>query len=367
MPIIYGKRKNSTYLDLRVKMKHKWDVSLISNIVDICFDFWNAKYIRVNNFMKLIQKVSWITCKLGYNVIYGNNFYKTIQNYCKMTDDTLTVYYDTSRKKKSTVKVKEFTPIKDTGKTVTSTFANFIHQRDAVLIQNVMFQLCFDEYKTRMHIPIYTIHDNFLTTVTHAAKLPLYYRRGMMMFGHPLIIINKFLYDNLFARAINLGMTSESCANGIDAVYFDITRRIYDDIEGISDRRGLEIYDTLSYKIYETALKDYHRYASENNLSIEDQKTYLLWMGDALIKDNKRIFVYIIPDTLITSCLDYLIETLKMKSEKNTIQKNLKEVIASYNIYSNSLFHGKGDGSGYQYDHKLFDGEDYDEDYCIHH
>lgn len=368
MPIIYGKTQNSTLRELSAKMSHKWDAELISNIVKVCFTFWDVKYKSVNNLMKLIQKISWITTKLGFNVIYGNNFYKTIQNYCKSVDETLTVYYDKSRKKKSTVIVKELTSTKDPAKTLTSTFANFIHQRDGLMIHYVLAMLRQKEQIDGIHIPIYTIHDNFLTTVKHAAILPHYYRRALFGFGHPLIIINKFLYDNLFARAITLGMTSDLCSNTTDGVYFNITRKIYDDEYVHSQTFGVEDADTINLYEIVKQYDAYRMYACALNLPLNSD-TYLYWMNDTLDKNPEQIFMYILPDTLIQSCVDYCIKNRNMEQNKNEFSKNIKVVIENYKLYATSVYLGTPNMNEY-YEHvfsnNLKPGR-YGTDYCIHH
>jgi DNA-directed RNA polymerase len=176
MPLIYGKTTNSIFHDITAKMTERWDKLTILPIVDVCHKFWTSHYNEINNLMELIQMVSWYTSKVGNNVIYGNNYYKTIQNYCRKKDETLTVYYNTSRKNKSRVALKEKTDIKDHPKSKISTFANFIHQRDALLVMRVIDYIRDEERHNSIHIPIYTIHDNFLTTIERVDKLPAYYR-----------------------------------------------------------------------------------------------------------------------------------------------------------------------------------------------
>jgi len=249
MPLIYGKTPNSTYRDIRSKMSHKYDSKTVQRVVDICFQFWNRYYKDVNNLMELVQAVSWLTSYLDYNVIYGNNLFQTIQNYCKTTDDTLSVYFDLSRKKRTRVTIKESTPIKDPRKSMISTFANFIHQKDALIVMLRVIKCIREaEEKTRVHIPIYTIHDNFLTTIEHANKLPPFYRTAMQELGHPLVLINKFLYDNILDRADNLGINAESFKKSSDWDEFQLFRNMYSESGLLTKHKGCEF--TSSYFIH---------------------------------------------------------------------------------------------------------------------
>lgn len=56
-----------------------------------------------------------------------------------------------------------------------------------------------------VNIPIYTVHDNFITTPKFAKFMPYFYRQALLEMGHPLVFINKFVYDNIIAHALELG------------------------------------------------------------------------------------------------------------------------------------------------------------------
>jgi hypothetical protein len=62
-----------------------------------------------------------------------------------------------------------------------------------------------DEYEFGNNIvPVYTVHDNFTTTPLYGAAFPILYRKAMTRLGHPIFIINKFMYDNIIYRAKQL-------------------------------------------------------------------------------------------------------------------------------------------------------------------
>lgn len=73
-----------------------------------------------------------------------------------------------------------------------ATFANLIHQKDAT-IASLLIKNC-----DSLNIPIYTVHDNFLTTATHAYQIPALYARAFVEgLPGPLFIVNKMLYENI--------------------------------------------------------------------------------------------------------------------------------------------------------------------------
>lgn len=45
--------------------------------------------------------------------------------------------------------------------------------------------------------PIYTVHDNFITTPDFADRIPGIYTNAFKSLGPPLVIINNFIYRNL--------------------------------------------------------------------------------------------------------------------------------------------------------------------------
>nr|KUM46511.1 RNA polymerase [Picea glauca] len=70
-------------------------------------------------------------------------------------------------------------------------YVNFIHQKDAYIAMKVVKQL------TLQRKPVYTVHDNFITTAVSAAGVPEVYTKVFMEMGPPLRIINEFILLNL--------------------------------------------------------------------------------------------------------------------------------------------------------------------------
>ena len=48
-----------------------------------------------------------------------------------------------------------------------------------------------------INVPIYTVHDNFITTVQNSNSIPLIYSSVFRNMGTPLSIINNFIYMNV--------------------------------------------------------------------------------------------------------------------------------------------------------------------------
>lgn len=91
---------------------------------------------------------------------------------------------------------------RDRRKTEISTFVNFIHQRDAHIAMSVV------EDMLSMDAPIYTVHDNFITTAEYSHYIPNIYSSAICDMGPPLSIINEFIYMNVI-KPIEKGKSDE--------------------------------------------------------------------------------------------------------------------------------------------------------------
>lgn len=84
---------------------------------------------------------------------------------------------------------------RDKRKTQVSTCVNFIHQKDAYIAMKVVDT--FTKKNQNLSIPIYTVHDNFITTSIYTKLLPECYTSVFSEMGPPLRIINEFIQLNL--------------------------------------------------------------------------------------------------------------------------------------------------------------------------
>lgn len=193
MPLIYGKTVMSMSSDI-----HEVYGSLLSYkdnflIAQLSYEFWKRKYPDIDNFMKLLNQIGWFCSALGKPVQYSIPYFTTMQDYMRSQKAEIWVY-DRVCKKKRRVTIRVPTYNRDKRKTKVSTCVNFIHQKDAFIAMKVVEEFTS---KTNAQAPIYTVHDNFITTSVYAAEVPKIYTKVFMDMGPPLRIINYFIYHNL--------------------------------------------------------------------------------------------------------------------------------------------------------------------------
>lgn len=189
MPMIYGKTIMSTAAYLQESLP--LDLGLRSKTVaKVFYVFFEKKYARVYCLMNLIKNIGWFSSERDLAVCYKVPLFTTIQDYRKSSETHIWVHdiKSTSRKR---VTLSIPSEERDSRKTMTSTFVNFIHQKDASLAMSVVNFLLSDS------TPIYTVHDNFISTVPYSSILPDLYARAYIDMGPPLLVINEFIYMNL--------------------------------------------------------------------------------------------------------------------------------------------------------------------------
>lgn len=217
MPLIYGKTVRTMSGDIR-----EFYGSLLSfkdhyHIADLCHSFWREKYPEIANFMKLINLIGWFCSVLDKPVIYSIEYFTTVQDYMRSIKAEIWVN-DRLCKKKRRVTLRLPTLDRDKRKTQVSTCVNFIHQKDAFIAMKVVEQLT-----KKMKAPIYTVHDNFITTSVSAARVPNIYTKVFMEMGPPLKLINQFLLINLF-RTRELSNEPYACPWDSDPIPGDYLR-----------------------------------------------------------------------------------------------------------------------------------------------
>ncbi|YP_010185125.1 hypothetical protein LI410_mgp059 (mitochondrion) [Apium graveolens] len=190
MPMIYGKTIMSAGIFLQESFS--FDLGKRQNAVaQVFYDFFKEKYSRLNCLMNMIQNIGWFSSERGQPVCYKVPLFTTIQDYRKSSETHIWVYSkSTHSRKKVTLSIPS--EERDSRKTMSSTFVNFIHQKDARLAMSVVNFLLSDS-----STPIYTVHDNFLSTADCSSILPLFYTYAYKEMGPPLLVINEFIYMNL--------------------------------------------------------------------------------------------------------------------------------------------------------------------------
>lgn len=84
---------------------------------------------------------------------------------------------------------------RDSVKTRRSTFANFIHKKDAAIACHVVCGCLLE------NIPVYTVHDNFITPAAHSLKFPSFYNLAFLDLAPPpyLYLVNRLIEENLIS------------------------------------------------------------------------------------------------------------------------------------------------------------------------
>lgn len=190
MPIIYGKTIMSTTSDLKAHFSHDLTHKECFDVASLCFKFWKTKYQGMDCLIRLIRNIGWIASARGSPVIYKVPYLKTVQDYMKMEGIHIWVY-NKHHKKRHRITLRVSSSKRNRRKTEISTFVNFIHQRDASIAMKVVESLL------DLNAPIYTVHDNFITSSEYSQLIPKIYSKTFINMGHPLSIINEFIYMNV--------------------------------------------------------------------------------------------------------------------------------------------------------------------------
>ncbi len=190
MPMIYGKTIGSTITDLNISLSKfvvkKESLILASNI----FKFWREKYPYPQILMKLIPLLGRFVSAVDRPVCYSTPYFYTLQDYRIMSKNSVYVYDKNTRKRRS-VTLTFSSEKRDKRKTETSTFVNFIHQKDAYIAMKMV------EEMKEFNIPIYTVHDNFISNTSNCELLQKIYLNIFRMLEPPLLSINKFIDLNI--------------------------------------------------------------------------------------------------------------------------------------------------------------------------
>lgn len=153
MPIVYGKSLFSIIGDIDKEIDLFIKRNESTKIANYLVSFWIHRFPDIHNLMKLVNEVGWITSFMNRPVCYTNSFITTSQDYMKSKYIHVWVY-----NKKTSHFINVPTTYRDRAKSMRATFANFIHQLDASIANFVILSA------SRQNIPIYSVHDNFITT-----------------------------------------------------------------------------------------------------------------------------------------------------------------------------------------------------------
>lgn len=191
MPLIYGKTVIAMASDIREVYGSLLSFKDSFYIAQLCHQFLITKYPGIVNLMKLINLVGWYCSMMNKSVRYTIPYFTTVQDYMRSEKADIWIY-DRVCKKRRRITLRVETSDRDKRKTAVSTCVNFIHQKDAYIAIKVV-----EELTINTKAPIYTVHDNFITTSIYAKEVPQIYTNVFLEMDHPLKIINEFMNLNL--------------------------------------------------------------------------------------------------------------------------------------------------------------------------
>lgn len=203
MPIIYGKTVMSMANDINQHYSSLLNQRECLILASHISKFFIQRFPGISNLMALVRSVSWLTSVMDKPIIYDTPLLTTIQDYMKSDIAPLWVY-DRIQKKRRQVTLRIPTPTRDRRKTHLATFANFIHQKDANIAMFMIINLMLE----KMNVPIYTVHDNFITTIPNAKFISDSYINVICNGRDPLLTIKNFIIQNLDDNTINLHKTT---------------------------------------------------------------------------------------------------------------------------------------------------------------
>lgn len=204
MPIIYGKTLMSSAEELKVVLSKFLSYKECYKVASVCYKFWKIQFSHMASLIELVRTIGWFSSARNSPVYYSIPFFNTVQDY-KVKEPIKILVYDPIRKKRSQVTLRVSTSKRDRRKTGTSTFVNFIHQTDAYIAMKVVEKMFYIEIKYKKQdpnspvykIPIYTVHDNFVTNISWSTSMAYIYNYVFSGLGPPLLIINKFILMNI--------------------------------------------------------------------------------------------------------------------------------------------------------------------------
>ena len=209
MPLTYGKTVKSIaddiYEDMIQYISYKTSMKLASE----AYSFWCNRYSGVDNLLKLFGCIGGLCSSLGRAVKLSTPLFYSYQDYRKFETQSVWVYSNKKGKGKPTrhkISFNVLTAERNVLKSKCATFANFIHQKDALVAINTVSNF-YDKYG---YSPIYTVHDCFVSNYDMSEKMADIYKETMFKsLGNPMELINIFIYKNLIAPSYPHYMTLE--------------------------------------------------------------------------------------------------------------------------------------------------------------
>lgn len=165
MPLVYGKTEYSAKTDVFNLLDRTLTKQDANKLTKAMYQFWELKYPAIKNLMSLVNTVGWFRAKMDKPVRYQGEHITTIQDSIKFQTVTASIY-NRELHKVHKISMEIPTNKRDSAKTKRSTFANYIHQKDASLACYV-----FDQAISK-GIRLYSVHDCFIAPLAYAHELP---------------------------------------------------------------------------------------------------------------------------------------------------------------------------------------------------
>ncbi|MCO5609071.1 hypothetical protein L7F22_063293 [Adiantum nelumboides] len=216
MPITYGKTVKAIADDLYEVLCNQISYKSCMILGKESFKFWCIRYKDLYNMLKLFGGVGYLCSSLGRAVKLSTPLFYSYQDYRKFEKQSVWIYSNKKSKDKRTRHKLSFnilTKQRNVLKSKCATFANFIHQKDALVAINTICSF----YETYGEKPIYTVHDCFVSNYEMSEKMADIYKETLFKsLGNPMELINMFLFYNLIAPNYPNYMSSNYTDDSLD-------------------------------------------------------------------------------------------------------------------------------------------------------
>ena len=197
MPLTYGKTIKAMADDIHNVLGKYISFKNSMKLAMECHKIWRSKFAGVYNMFKLFGCVGGLCSSLSRGVKLSTPIFHSFQDYRKFKKPSVWIQsYNKSKGKYTRHKISfnVLTPFRNVRKSKCATFANFIHQKDALVALN-MVQQFFNLYGDS---PMYTVHDCFVSNYLLSDKLADLYKHSLFeSLGHPIRLVNIFITKNL--------------------------------------------------------------------------------------------------------------------------------------------------------------------------
>ena len=200
--MVYGKTVHSMSDDIYKNFSTllvKGECKILANII---YKFYQERFSGIVNLMDLVRNVGWLSAAMKKPVFYSIPIFTTVQDYMKSKAVNIWLY-DRINKKRRQVTLRIPTLDRDRKKTTAATFANFIHQKDAYIAMFMILEMLL------LGAPIYTVHENFITTAPYAMNISDTYIKTFTNGLEPLYYINFYILRNLLDGNVPLRPINE--------------------------------------------------------------------------------------------------------------------------------------------------------------